>query len=393
MTIRFVEKGWNREFTEALSADASQLRIICPFIKAGVIDSLLSWQPGIVQVITRFNLADFAEGVSDIAALQKLLDVDARVRGVRNLHAKLYLFGASRAIITSANLTESALNRNHEFGMVADDAAVIERCRAYFDTVWQGAGSDLQRGQVDAWDETVTAHRVRGGRPNDSTGLDDFGADAGVTDPLPVQVPMVVADAPQAFVKLLGKGDNRIPLSVSTFEEIKGSGCHWAAGYPTSKRPRNVKDDAVIFMGRLTRDPNDIRVFGWAIGMQHRPGRDDATLADIELRPWKEQWSRYIRVDRAEFVAGTMVNGVSLNELMDTLEADSFASTQRNAAHSRGNANPLYAYRQQAAVELSAKGHSWLSEQLQVAFEVHGKIPQDSLDKLDWPDLYSSLIG
>ena len=171
MTIRFVEKGWNREFTEALSADASELRIICPFIKAGVIDSLLSWQPGIVQVITRFNLADFAEGVSDIAALQKLLDVDARVRGVRNLHAKLYLFGASRAIITSANLTESALNRNHEFGMVADDAAVIERCRAYFDTVWQGTGSDLQRGQVDAWDETVTAHRVRGGRPNDSTGL------------------------------------------------------------------------------------------------------------------------------------------------------------------------------------------------------------------------------
>ena len=97
---------------------------------------------------------------------------------------------------------------------------------------------------------------------------------------------------------------------------------HWAAGYPTSKRPRNVKDNAVIFMGRLTRDPNDIRVFGWAIGMQHKRGRDDATLADIELRPWKEQWSRYIRVDRAEFVAGTMMNGVSLNELMDTLEAD-----------------------------------------------------------------------
>ena len=80
-----------------------------------------------------------------------------------------------------------------------------------------------------------------------------------------------------------------------------------------------LKDDAGIFMGRLTRDPNDIRVFGWAIGMQHKPGRDDATLADIELRPWKEQWSRYIRVDRAEFVAGTMVNGVSLNELMNPL--------------------------------------------------------------------------
>ena len=64
MTIRFVEKGWNREFAEALSADASELRIICPFIKAGVIDSLLSWQPGIVQVITLFLTVVLPEGLS-----------------------------------------------------------------------------------------------------------------------------------------------------------------------------------------------------------------------------------------------------------------------------------------------------------------------------------------
>ena len=29
----------------------------------------------------------------------------AQIRGVRHLHAKLYLLGASRAIVTSANLT------------------------------------------------------------------------------------------------------------------------------------------------------------------------------------------------------------------------------------------------------------------------------------------------
>ena len=48
-----------------------------------------------------------------------LLDAGARVRGIRKLHAKLYLFGASRAVITSANLTKSALDSNHEFGLVA----------------------------------------------------------------------------------------------------------------------------------------------------------------------------------------------------------------------------------------------------------------------------------
>jgi phosphatidylserine/phosphatidylglycerophosphate/cardiolipin synthase-like enzyme len=67
-----------------------------------------------LQAITWFNLADFAKGVSDIDALRMLLDAGASVRGIRNLHAKVYLFGVSRAIITSANLTAAALDRNHE---------------------------------------------------------------------------------------------------------------------------------------------------------------------------------------------------------------------------------------------------------------------------------------
>ena len=90
MTIRLVSAGWERELSEALRADAKELRIICPFVKVGALDRLLSLRPARVQVITRFNLADFAEGVSDIQALRRLRDVGASVRGIRNLHAKVY---------------------------------------------------------------------------------------------------------------------------------------------------------------------------------------------------------------------------------------------------------------------------------------------------------------
>ena len=387
MTVRLVDWGWDAEFSEALRADGSELRIICPFIKVGALDRLLSHRPENINVITRFNLADFAEGVSDVAALRKLLDVDASVRGVRNLHAKLYLFGSSRAIITSANLTEAALNRNHEFGLVTDDAEIIETCRAYFEDLWQRGGSDLKRDQVDAWDKAVTRHRALGGRTNKPTGLGDFGVDAGIVDTPPVALPLVVADARQAFVKFLGESDNRVSLSFSTIEEIERAGCHWAVAYPASKRPSGVEDDAVVFIARLTQDPNDILVFGRAIGMKHEPGRDDATPEDIALRPWKETWPRYIRVHHAEFVAGSMENGISLNELMDTLGADSFAPTQRNLASGKGNTDPRRAYMQQAAVKLSDEGLSWLSERLQVAFDTHGKVPLETLDNLDWPDI------
>jgi hypothetical protein len=82
-----------------------------------------------------------------------------------------------------------------------------------------------------------------------------------------------------------------------------------------------------------------------------------------------------------------MENGVSLNELMDTLGADSFAPTQRNTLRGEGNTDPRKAYRQQAAAELSAEGFSWLGERLQAAFDEHGMVPQDTLDQLDWPVL------
>jgi len=219
MTIRLVDAGWGRELTEALDADNSDLQIICPFIKTTALNRLLSSGPEAIRVITRFNLEDFAEGVSNTLAL------------------------------------------------------------------------------------------------------------------------------------------------------------------------RNLLEGAVIFIARLTQDPNDIRIFGRAVGLKHVPGRDDATDEDIAQRSWKATWPRYIRVHHAEFVAGTMANGISLNELMETLGADSFAPTQRNAARGEGNTDPRKAYRQQAAVELSGQGLSWLSHRLQEAFDTHGQVPQEALGQLDWPVL------
>ena len=61
--------------------------------------------------------------------------------------------------------------------------------------------------------------------------------------------------------------------------------CHWAVSYPAAKRPRGVRNEAVIFIAWLTQDPTDIRVFGRAVGMEYEAGRDDATRADIERRP------------------------------------------------------------------------------------------------------------
>jgi hypothetical protein len=172
---------------------------------------------------------------------------------------------------------------------------------------------------------------------------------------------------------------------MEVFTEVTNSGCHWACTYPYGKRPRQVRDGAVMFMGRLVKDPDDILIYGRAIGVPHEPGRDDATAEDIRLRDWKEKYPHYIRVHHAEFVGGNLANGVSLNEMMAALASNAFVSTQEHAGKGAGNTNPRSAYMRQAAVELAPHGFRWIQEKLEHAYARHGKLAPAVLERLDWP--------
>ena len=381
MTIRLIDKGWRKELNAAAKADNREVLIVCPFIQLSVIETLLKPQPRNVKVITRFNLVDFASGVSDVAALRRLLETNAKVRGVRNLHAKLYIFGNRRTILTSANLTKAALHSNQEFGMVSDDVAIVEGCKAYFADMWEKAGQDLLSHQSNDWQAIVADHHLSGSSPSKTDSLEDFGADIGIPDPLAPWLQVPVAEKPRAFVKLLGKSDNRMVLDDATIDELALGGCHWAVAY--KKRPRRVKDGDIIFMGRLTKEPNDVRVFGSAIGSEHRPGKDEASCSEKAKMEWKKEWPYYIRVHHAEFVSGTMANGVSLYAMMKELEENSFETTKRNAANGHGNTDPRRAYGQRPDVQLSEEGAEWLYGRLQAAMQTHGTITQREIDQLE----------
>ena len=178
--------------------------------------------------------------------------------------------------------------------------------------------------RLSDWDKEIALHLASGGRPRGRAELADFGADAGIPDPPNVGISPHLAEASQSFVKFLGEGTNRASLSWSTLDEVKRAGCHWTVAYPEvgNRRPSGVQDGAVMFTGRLVKGP-DIGVFGRAIAVKHQPGRDEATRAEIKRRPWKSRWPLYIRVHDAEFVSGTMANGVSLSDLMEDLNPHS----------------------------------------------------------------------
>lgn len=385
MTTEVTDSRWSECLKKAISASDGELRFISPFIKHDELKRLLGLSQRPISVITRFNLRDFAARVSDTSALRLVLEQGGEVRGVKNLHSKLYLFGSQRAVITSANLTHAGLNRNHEFGLDSDDENVVTACGEYFKGIWDRTDRPLTHKMLDEWDEKLDRQWSARRPESFASGLGDYGEDIGLTpDPFESRFGAFL-DAPQFFCKLQGMSSDRSPLEASVFEEIKRTGCHWALAYPSKRRPRAVMDGALMFISRFTKDPADIRVFGRALGFEHVPGRDEATEEDIKDIDWKRERRQYIRVQGPEFVAGSLRNGVSLYALMREMGADIFASTYRHKTANHGNIDPFKAYMQQPQVELTPAGSAELNIRLQKQFEEHGLVSKHELSGLYAP--------
>lgn len=390
--FRLIDHGWRREFEDAGKLKACDLLIISPFMKTRAVKRLTHGKENI-RVLTRFCLHDFFEGVSDLGALRHLLDVGAEVRGIKYLHAKVYVFGDQRSIVTSANLTDAALTRNHELGFVSEDAAVLSKCRDYFDRLWNLTGkqdSSLNFDKLKKWEaELAVAKAKQGGAKSSTTyDLDDYGADLEFMPDEPVATVEPTISKP-AFVKFFGRADNRSSRSHSIFEEVKGSESHWSLSYPKGKRPRQPKTGDVMFIARMVHSKNDMLIYGRAVAYKHQPGRDDASAEDIQRRDWKKQWCHYIRVRDPQFIAGTLENAISLNKLMSELKAEAFASTAKNKRRGTGNFDPRKAIMRKAQVLLSSKATNWLNAEFNHALNKHGRIATSELEELHWPSLPS----
>jgi hypothetical protein len=80
MSFRLVDSGWDRILDESLATGTTSLRVICPFIKEKSAERLLKHgRPVRLEVITRFNLDCFRDGVSGIPALRLLMKAGARI--------------------------------------------------------------------------------------------------------------------------------------------------------------------------------------------------------------------------------------------------------------------------------------------------------------------------
>lgn len=125
---------------DCAKACRSQVLICSPYVNGGIL-SLTNLIPTKVSrtLITRTDLRDFAVGASNLDTLCTLAEGGMSIHTLSRLHAKVYIFDDSTALITSANATYSGLHRNLECGIGTDDSAVVKQLTQ---SLFAGLGSD-----------------------------------------------------------------------------------------------------------------------------------------------------------------------------------------------------------------------------------------------------------
>lgn len=134
--IEIIKSPSFKTFYSLIGESKSQLLLCAPYIKKEVVSEILKLKNKCttLSVITSAKAANFANGSSDIDAIEMLIDNGVTVVNYQRLHAKIYLFDNKKALITSANLTSQALFRNYEYGVLVheDEKETIDRVYSDF---------------------------------------------------------------------------------------------------------------------------------------------------------------------------------------------------------------------------------------------------------------------
>jgi hypothetical protein len=329
--------NWYHRFMDELPR-TKRLRIVSPFVKDQIVHKVHEvFNFKNLELITRYNMMDFASNVSSIDALLFAVVRGASVFGIRQLHSKVYLFDRRAAIVTSANLTSGGLLTNYECGIFITDSGVIEKLHRYVDDLKAIAGPQLETEQCERWRiELLQRQEIYN---TFISSLPDYGA-----------TPFAADKTKQYFVKFFGSANNRVPFSFLAREEVTRALCHYACCFSVS--PRQFRTGDVIYMGRMT-SPNDYAIFGRAKAVSYVSNRDRASAAELLEREWKKKWPLYIRVTSSRFIDTSMGNCVMLYDLIRNLDYQSFSSTLRRYHAGERDIRPAKALAQKQYVKLT----------------------------------------
>ncbi|MDI3534354.1 MAG: hypothetical protein PWQ82_719 [Thermosediminibacterales bacterium] len=137
--IEIINKPWENKFLQYVFETKNSIKICSPFVKYKVLKKIFKYKSKKVNfdLITNFNIAHFYKRASDLEAMRYILEKNGRIKNYQNLHAKIYIFDERSVVITSANLTNSGLTKNYEYGILSDEPNLVKKVCEDFDLIYQ----------------------------------------------------------------------------------------------------------------------------------------------------------------------------------------------------------------------------------------------------------------
>jgi len=212
----------------------------------------------------KFNLlVDYSDkGNCDPKTLRYILNNGAKIKSLKALHAKIYIFD-DEVVLTSANLSETAFRRRYEIGVSLDKNESKEFIK-YFSYIWNL--SEIINTK-DLMNEKT--FRKRFGKSKD---------DKSNNFPLlfDITIPKIVKQ--KRWLKFSGFSDSKRRAEMINLDEERNSAfVNTKRGSSGGGKPSFKKDDIIILtrMG-MNKGNKDIYIYGRAkIDIPHREEKDN----------------------------------------------------------------------------------------------------------------------
>jgi len=136
--VELLESPWASTFYNLVSMAEEELLVASPFISnvplgkiIEIIEGKQSCDSVYVNIVTNLAVDSLLRGSTDVAALLHLVQSipNSTITYLPSLHAKIYVIDTKAAVITSANLTNGGLTRNHEYGVLLRDPMLVSKVR------------------------------------------------------------------------------------------------------------------------------------------------------------------------------------------------------------------------------------------------------------------------
>ena len=131
--VRLLNRSWRHDLAAVATSARQSILVVAPFIKHDEAVWFCKQLRSDIDILTLANIDSEAISASalDLSALHHLAEASssATLIALSNLHAKVFVADEKAAIVTSGNLTRSALDRNLEYGVLLHEPDLVRTVR------------------------------------------------------------------------------------------------------------------------------------------------------------------------------------------------------------------------------------------------------------------------